>query len=228
MFENDQIIVVGAGPVGAITALRLAQLDVPVLLIEALAETPTSHRAATTHSSTLDLLDKVGIAEEIVKNGLKAQYFQYRYLDSNEVFAEFDFGLLQSETNHPYAVQLEQHKTVEIALSEAQKKSNFTFYREYLVTEIVNKAESVEVSVKLSDGNTRRISGKFLIGCDGGRSIVRKSQGINFPGFTWEERFLILASYFDYESLDNYRYRNYLAGANTWCSVFKIPGPEGF
>ena len=227
MSKDNKVIIVGAGPVGAITALRLVQLGVPVLLVEALSETPKSHRAATTHSSTLDLLDEVGISNKIIQSGLKAQYFQYRRLEDNEIFAEFDFGLLQNETNHPYAIQLEQHKTVEIALREAQKYSNFMFHREYIVHEVINKTDCVEINIKLPDGEIKKLSAKFLIGCDGGRSTVRKSQGIDFPGFTWEERFLILASYFDYESVDNYRYRNYIAGLDTWCSVFKIPGPEG-
>ena len=99
----------------------------------------------------------------------------------------------------------------------------------FLVPNISNAQETdcVEINIKLPDGEIKKLSAKFLIGCDGGRSTVRKSQGIDFPGFTWEERFLILASYFDYESVDNYRYRNYIAGLDTWCSVFKIPGPEG-
>ena len=227
MSSSEQVIVVGAGPVGSITALRLSQLGVPVVLLESLPNTPTGHRAATTHSSTLDLLDKVGLSSQILEAGLKAQYFQYRNLDNNEVFAEFDFSLLEDETNHPYAIQLEQHKTVEIALNEARKYSNFTLLREHIVSKVDNKEEMVEVTIDLPNNEVKKICGRFLIGCDGGKSYIRKSQGIDFPGFTWEERFLILASYFDYEKADNYRYRNYLSGKETWCSVFKIPGPKG-
>ena len=81
MSSSEQVIVVGAGPVGSITALRLSQLGVPVVLLESLPNTPTGHRAATTHSSTLDLLDKVGLSSQILEAGLKAQYFQYRNLN---------------------------------------------------------------------------------------------------------------------------------------------------
>ena len=92
MTDQDRVVVVGGGPVGMITALRLAQLDIPVVVLDAQAETPTAHRAATTHSSTLDLLDTVGITNTIIEQGLTARYFQYRYRTTNEVFAEFDFG----------------------------------------------------------------------------------------------------------------------------------------
>lgn len=227
MAEQDRVLVVGGGPVGMITALRLAQLDIPVVVFDALAVTPTAHRAATTHSSTLDLLDSVGIADTVINQGLTARYFQYRYLQTNEIFAEFDFGRLAAETSHPYAVQLEQHKTVAIALEAAKKFPHFEFHREHNVLDVVNATDYVEVKTQTPDGDERRWRGRYVLGCDGGRSTVRKSQDIGFPGFTWEERFIIVASYFDYEKADNYRYRNYLADPDMWCSVFKIPGPDG-
>ncbi len=226
MTDQDRVIVVGGGPVGMITALRLAQLDIPVVVLDAEAETPTAHRAATTHSSTLDLLDTVGITDEIIKQGLTARYFQYRYRTTNEVFAEFDFGRLADESNHPYAVQLEQHKTVAIALEAAQKFPHFQFHREHTVTDVINDDDKAGVVTETPDGEKQTWMARYVIGCDGGRSTVRKSQGIDFPGFTWEERFIIVASYFDYEAADNYRYRNYLADPDMWCSVFKIPGPD--
>ena len=226
MSEQDRVLIAGGGPVGMITALRLVQMDIPVVVFDALAETPTTHRAATTHSSTLDLLDTVGLADTVIERGLIARYFQYRYRKTNEAFAEFDFGRLEGETNHPYAVQLEQHKTVDIALEAARKFPHFQFHREHEVTEVVNGDDHVEITVQTPDGEKQSWRGRYLIGCDGGRSIVRKSQGIGYPGFTWEERFIIVASYFDYEEADNYRYRNYLADPDMWCSVFKIPGPE--
>ncbi len=226
MSEQDRVLVVGGGPVGMITALRLAQLEIPAVVFDALAETPTAHRAATTHSSTLDLLDTVGIADTVIDRGLTARYFQYRYRQTNEIFAEFDFGRLEGESNHPYAVQLEQHKTVAIALEAAEKFPHFQFHREHNVLDVTNAADHVEVTTRTPDGDERRWRGRYLMGCDGGRSTVRKSQDIDFPGFTWEERFIIVASYFDYEEADNYRYRNYLADPDMWCSVFKIPGPD--
>ncbi|MEQ8508196.1 MAG: FAD-dependent monooxygenase [Rhodospirillaceae bacterium] len=224
--DQNRIIIVGGGPVGMITALRLAQLDIPVVVLDALAETPTAHRAATTHSSTLDLLDTVGLTDEIIAQGLTARYFQYRYRTTNEVFAEFDFGRLADESNHPYAVQLEQHKTVAIALAAAEKFPHFSFHREHEVVEVINTEDHAGVVTQTPDGARQAWNSRYVIGCDGGRSTVRKSQDINFPGFTWEERFIIVASYFDYEVADHYRYRNYLADPEQWCSVFKIPGPD--
>jgi len=223
---SNPILVVGAGPVGCITALALAQKGIPVVQVEALAETPTAHRAATTHSSTLDLLDSIGMTDTVIAQGLKARYFQYRHRETNEIFAEFDFGRLEGETNHPYAVQLEQHKTVAIALDMLKAYPHHTLHREHKVVSIVQHADHVDVVSETPDGAKHDWKAAYVIGCDGGRSFVRKSQEIDFPGFTWEERFLIVATLFDFEKADNYRYRNYIADPKLWCSVFKIPGPD--
>ncbi|MSO97578.1 MAG: hypothetical protein EXR11_05080 [Rhodospirillaceae bacterium] len=227
MTKSNCVIIAGAGPVGSITALALSRQGIPVLQFETDKETPTAHRAATTHSSTLDLLDSVGMTPVIIEQGLKAQYFQYRYRETNEVFAEFDFGRLVGETNHPYAVQLEQHKTVAIAQDMLKAFPDFALRREHKIVAIDNGADQVRVVTETPDGARQDWSGRYVIGCDGGRSFVRKSQEIDFPGFTWEERFIIVATLFDFEKADNYRYRNYIADSEQWCSVFKIPGPDG-
>jgi 3-(3-hydroxy-phenyl)propionate hydroxylase len=227
MSTNNCILIAGAGPVGSITALALAQQGIPVIQFDAEKETPTAHRAATTHSSTLDLLDGIGMTRAVLEQGLKAQVFQYRYRETNEIFAEFDFGRLQGETNHPYAVQLEQHKTVAIAQDMLRAYPHFALHREHRVVEVVNASDHVHIVTETPDGAKHDWQGRYLIGCDGGRSFVRKSQGIDFPGFTWEERFIIVATLFDFEAADNYRYRNYIADPTQWCSVFKIPGPDG-
>jgi 3-(3-hydroxy-phenyl)propionate hydroxylase len=227
MNHPDCIIVVGAGPVGSITSLALAQGGIPVVQFEALKDTPTEHRAATTHASTLDLLETIGMTSAIVTQGLKARYFQYRYRETNEVFAEFDFGRLADETAHPYAIQLEQHKTAAIAQEMLRPYPHFSLLREHRVVAVENGADQVSVTTETPDGARQSWRARYVIGCDGGRSFVRKSQDIDFPGFTWEERFMIVATLFDFEAADNYRYRNYIADPKQWCSVFKIPGPDG-
>jgi 3-(3-hydroxy-phenyl)propionate hydroxylase len=223
----DGVLVLGAGPVGSITALALAQAGIPVAVFDALAETPTEHRAATTHASTLDALDGVGLTDEILAQGLVARYFQYRHRRTNEVFAEFDFGRLAGETAHPYAVQLEQHKTVAIALDRARAFPHVVLRREHRGVELAQDAGGVRLVTETPDGGRHDWRGRYLIACDGGRSFARKSCGIDFPGFTWEERFMIVATLFDFEAADRFRYRNYIADTERWSSVFKIPGPDG-
>ena len=71
--------------------------------------------------------------------------------------------------------------------------------------------------------------GGYLIGADGGRSIVRKQSEIPFDGFTWPERFIVLTTPYDFEAERGYCYRSYFADPGAWCNCFKVSadGPPG-
>ena len=64
-----------------------------------------------------------------------------------------------------------------------------------------------------------------MIGCDGGRSQVRKSMNVDFSGFTYEERFLILSTRYDFAPF-GYALTNYIADPDEWCALFKVPGHD--
>ena len=72
-------------------------------------------------------------------------------------------------------------------------------------------------------------SGAYLIGADGGRSVVRKQSDIAFDGFTWPERFIVLTTPFNFEASRGLCFRNYFADPDEWCNCFKVSadGPPG-
>jgi 3-(3-hydroxy-phenyl)propionate hydroxylase len=80
-----------------------------------------------------------------------------------------------------------------------------------------------------STETTSKHAGEYLIGADGGRSIVRKRSEIPFEGFTWPERFIVLTTPFDFETHRGYSYRSYFAEPGAWCNCFKVSadGPPG-
>jgi 3-(3-hydroxy-phenyl)propionate hydroxylase len=86
----------------------------------------------------------------------------------------------------------------------------------------------VSVTVRTPDGEYAR-TGAYLIGADGGRSAVRKQSGIAFDGFTWEERFIVLTTPFDFAAERGFCYRSYIADPDEWCNCFKVAanGPPG-
>ena len=65
-----------------------------------------------------------------------------------------------------------------------------------------------------------------MVGCDGGRSQIRKSMGVGFDGFTYEERFLVLSTRFDFGAA-GYAWTNYIADPDQWCALFRVPGEDG-
>jgi 3-(3-hydroxy-phenyl)propionate hydroxylase len=226
MAQEDRVLIAGGGPIGTVTGLRLAQQGIPVTVFDRLPEPATDHRAATLQPSTLDLFEDLGLTGEILRQGLPSPIFQWRDRVTNEVVAEFDYGVLAKESKHPYVIQLEQHRTVYIALAAAAKIPEFTLVRPAEVVAVRQDADFVEASVRREDGSVEVHRGRYLIGCDGGSSIVRRSIGVSFEGFTWPERFSIIAVPFDFEAAMGFRFRSYCAHPDRWVALIKVPGDD--
>jgi 3-(3-hydroxy-phenyl)propionate hydroxylase len=96
------------------------------------------------------------------------------------------------------------------------------------VTDVTQTDGSVAVDVCGPDG-IKSHAGSYLIGADGGRSVVRKHCDIPFDGFTWPERFIVLTTPYDFEAGRGYCYRSYFADPGAWCNCFKVSadGPPG-
>ncbi len=226
MSDIDRVLIAGGGPIGTVTGLRLARYGIPVTVFDRLPKPAEDHRAATLQPSTLDLFEDLGLTEGILRQGLPSPVFQWRDRVTQEVVAEFDYSVLAKESAHPYVIQLEQHRTVYVALDAAAKVPEFTMVRPAEVVAVSQETDFVEATVQMEDGSTEIHRGRYLIGCDGGRSVVRKSIGVSFEGFTWPERFNIIGVPFDFGAAMGFRLRNYCAHPDRWVSLMKVPGED--
>jgi 3-(3-hydroxy-phenyl)propionate hydroxylase len=226
MAKIDRVLIAGGGPIGSVAGLRLAQQGIPVTVFDRLDRPAEDHRAATLQPSTLDLFKLLGLTDEILRQGLRSPIFQWRDRVTQEVVAEFDYGVLSDESGHPYVIQLEQHRTVHVVLTAAKNVTEFTMVRPAEIISVRQEADFVEAEVRMEDGSIELHRGRYLIGCDGGRSIVRKAIGVSFEGFTWPERFNIIAVPFDFETAMGFRLRNYCAHPDRWVSLMKVPGED--
>ena len=113
MTKTPKVIIVGAGPVGLVTALRLVRAGFEVTVLEQASELHAEPRASTFHCSTLDLLDTMGLAAPLIARGREAPQWQYRMFETGEA-AVFDMSVLEGETRFPFRLQAEQFKLVEL------------------------------------------------------------------------------------------------------------------
>lgn len=220
-------IVVGGGPVGACMGLALARRGIRVTLLEQAAHLPADPRAATLQPPTLDMLHALGVGHTVVGRGLMAPQFQFRDRESDEIVAVFDYGRLQGETAFPFALQCEQFKVADTLIAALRKEPAASVRLGTRLTGFRQTATGVSVAVE-HDGGTEGLSADYLIGCDGGRSVVRKALGVSFDGFTYPERFLVLTTPHDFLTR-GYVVRNYVLDPTQWCALFKVPdkGPPG-
>ena len=219
-------MIAGGGPVGCITALALARQGIPVHVFEAEARVNDSPRAATTHAATLEMLAELGLVDEVIRRGLIEPKFRIWDRASRELIVEFDFGVLADDTRFPYVVQCEQHKLANMAIERLSSFAHATVDFSARVTALQQLDDRVEAVVEGAAG-TRRISGSYLIGADGGRSTVRKALGIEFEGYTHPERFLVLTTTFSFDAEHAQCSRNYFSDPDEWCALFKVTGDDG-
>ena len=118
-------------------------------------------------------------------------------------------------------VQTEQHKLVRMGLDRLARMDNVTVVLGARVTSVLQEDSQAEIST--ADGAYKA---DYVIGCDGGRSTVRKSLGIEFEGFTWPERFLVITTPFDFAGALGCCFRNYMAGPDEWTNLFKVAGDD--
>ena len=223
------VLISGGGPVGLLCALLLGRAGIPVRVFDANPCLQDDPRAATTHPATLDVLDQVpGLVDDMARVGLVTPIFQFWDRPANTKIAEFDHAVLKDDTQHPFVIQCEQFKTAKLLLARLEKLPNVEVMFNHNVIDVAQDAGSVTVKVATPTGDATH-TGAYLIGADGGRSTARKQAGIAFEGFTYEERFLVLTTPFDFAANRGYCERTYIADPEEWCNCFKVSadGPPG-
>ncbi|MEZ4321793.1 MAG: FAD-dependent monooxygenase [Myxococcota bacterium] len=166
---DPSVVIAGAGPTGLMLAAELALAGVPVQIVERRAtQALDGSRAGGLHARSLEVLDQRGIAERFVEAGTRHPAVAYSgaFLDITDL-----------PTRFPYVLALWQ-AVFEPMLAEHVEAIGVPIRRACDVVGFTQDASGVDVA--LSDGGTLRAA--YLVGCDGGRSLVRKLAGIGFPG----------------------------------------------
>lgn len=219
--QRRNVIVVGAGPVGTVAALACARFGHSVTLLEAQSRVDDSPRASTTQPPTLEILAELGLIDEYIRVGLVARTFQFWDRPSLELIAEFDFDRLKGETAYPFVVQTEQHKLANMAIDRLRDRRNAEVRLSEKVTDIAQDESQVKVKTSSSE-----LLADYVIAADGGRSTVRKALDIEFEGYTWPERFLVITTKFDFQAALGCCLRNYMADPEEWTNLFKVAGDD--
>jgi 2-polyprenyl-6-methoxyphenol hydroxylase-like FAD-dependent oxidoreductase len=166
---DADVLIAGAGPTGLMLAGELALAGVDVAIVERRASQDLAgSRSGGLHSRTIEIFDQRGIADRFLAEGQKAQVTG---------FAGVKFDISDFPTRHPYGLGLWQTH-IERILAGWVDELKVPIYRGIEVTGFAQ--DDTGVDVELSNGQSVRAA--YLVGCDGGRSLVRKAAGIDFPG----------------------------------------------
>ncbi|MGZ3457579.1 MAG: FAD-dependent monooxygenase [Archangium sp.] len=178
-------LVVGAGPTGLTMASELARHGLSCRLVEQLEAPSLLSRALAVQARTLELFDDFGIADLAVERGRKVEAFNIVGAGGTRARVPMQaFSWL--ETRFPYILMLPQDAT-EALLTEYLGSFGVKAERGLALEDFQQDADGVEATLKRANGQVERVRARWLLGCDGARSRVRKSAGIPFEGETYED-----------------------------------------
>ncbi|MDN3271112.1 FAD-dependent monooxygenase [Streptomyces sp. MA15] len=169
---DADVVIAGAGPTGLMLACELRLAGADVVVVERLAGRTGESRAGGIHSRTLEVLDQRGVLDRFLAEGQlqPVGHFSGLYVDFDE-----------SESRHPYPLMILQ-SAIERLLEEWATELGVRIRWSAPVNGVRQDADGVTVGLDTQEAASATLRARYLVGCDGGRSTVRKLAGIGFPG----------------------------------------------
>jgi 2-polyprenyl-6-methoxyphenol hydroxylase-like FAD-dependent oxidoreductase len=171
--DRTDVLVVGAGPVGLAVAASVAGHGHDVAVVEREAAGAHTSRAAVVHARTLEMLERIGVAERLTELGIQARQFSIRDGDRELVSVLFD----RLPTRYPYTLMIPQNVTEDVLLDRV-KELGGSVYRPYLATGVSETEDGADVT--FDGGET--VSAKYVIAADGMNSKIRDGAGLGHNG----------------------------------------------
>lgn len=214
------VLVVGAGPVGFSTALGLARAGIKVTVIEAEEKINGSPRAMVYFPVTLEFLEKLGMIEDAHEVGVRNDVLQIIYRHTGETI-KLTPAVIKNDTKYPYQLHFGQDVLAAIVHKRLRTMPGTEVRFHTRLTGIAQDATGVTASVSTAKGR-QELRCDWLVGCDGGRSGVRKALNLSFEGHTWLERFVANNIYFDEFEQHGFRYANFYCDPVRWAVIALI------
>lgn len=222
-FEKP-VVIVGGGPIGLVTALGLAHHGVPVIVLEEDSNLSLDTKAGTILTRTLEVLDRFDALEPVLKASVRIDEIGETDRSSDVPQKSILTALIAEETRFPFVINIPQHHLEPVLRKSLEEAAPGALNMNHRVTNFEQHADGVTVEVDTPDG-PKTIEGSYLLGCDGGRSMVRDLLGVSVDGKTLEERYMLidLEADLDIASPRDYPYLSYFGDSNEWMILVRQP-----
>jgi 2-polyprenyl-6-methoxyphenol hydroxylase-like FAD-dependent oxidoreductase len=178
MNTTDEVLVVGAGPVGLTTACQLARYGVPVRVVDSLEQPTTESRAVGVHARSLEMLAALGVLPQLESRGRRIDALEM--LDGRTGATRARIDVTGIPSRHPYVLDVPQPDT-EAVLAERAAELGIVVERGVALTALTQDADGVDVTLRSPNGKqTTRVS--WVVGADGGHSTTRTLAGTKLEG----------------------------------------------
>jgi 2-polyprenyl-6-methoxyphenol hydroxylase-like FAD-dependent oxidoreductase len=186
---KTDVIIIGAGPTGLALACQLIRYGIDFVILDKKATTTPHSKAIGVQARTLEIYEQIGIADELISQGALAE--RARLVESGGVRGEVDLSDIgEGMSPYPFLLLLEQGKHEKILYDFIRANEKDVLWNTGLESFTQNE-NGVTANVKNENGETNQIEAKFLVGCDGAKSVVRHTLGMTFEGSTFERLFYV-------------------------------------
>ncbi len=218
MSSRNDVVVVGAGPVGLLTALGLAQAGLAVTVIDAEPQIIDSPRAAVYFPTTIRILDRLGLLADTLAIAYLSESFCFHLLAAREVARIA--STFPPDSPYPYNVHLGQHLLAQLILNHLSALPNALMrWRTRLVA--LEQDDSGASLIVESPQGREELRALWVVGADGARSAVRHLLALPFEGHTWPERFVATNVQYDFER-HGFEPANMIADPINWAVVARL------
>jgi 2-polyprenyl-6-methoxyphenol hydroxylase-like FAD-dependent oxidoreductase len=181
-------VVVGAGPTGLVIARELAARGIKVRLIDKLAKPSLKSRALVVHARSLELFQKMNLAQEFLDNGRRTIGIRI-FVEGRPAAAVKFIDIGTDDTPYPYVLMISQAET-EAILTKELLRLGVSIERPVALAGFTQDSAGVTVTLQHGDA-VERVRCRYLIGCDGAHSLVRHELGLRFTGAPYDQEFLL-------------------------------------
>ncbi|KUJ17328.1 uncharacterized protein LY89DRAFT_51241 [Mollisia scopiformis] len=186
---NVDVLIVGAGPSGLMLSLELAAQKISFRIVDSTSIRSDKSRALVLHPRTLELLNRHGIAQDFIDRGVLNM--MVRIFANQKFVFENDFGTVSFPDTMYHGPLMISQADIESILDELLLKQGVKVERPVTAEEILQDENGVTAILRNQDGSKEIIRCKYVVGCDGPHSVVRKSAGLKFEGAAYPQDFIL-------------------------------------
>jgi 2-polyprenyl-6-methoxyphenol hydroxylase-like FAD-dependent oxidoreductase len=197
MNQTTDVLISGAGPTGLSLACQLIRYGIVFVILDKKEGVTPFSKAIGVQARTLEIYEQLDLAQRAVEEGTIAG--KGRLLAEGEVRAEIDFSQIgKGFSAYPFVLMLEQSKNERLLYEYLQAHGHSVLWDTELI-DLTQSDANVTARIKTATGETQTIEAKYLAGCDGPRSLVRHSLGLEFSGSTFERMFYVADAQVDWQ-----------------------------
>jgi 3-(3-hydroxy-phenyl)propionate hydroxylase len=222
--ERRPVVIVGAGPIGLMTALGLARYGVEVVVFEEDAQLSLDTKAGTILTRTLEVLHRYGGLTEVLAASLRIDEIGDIDRETNRASKSVLTGALTEDTRYPFVINIPQHELEPVLEQVLAEKAPGALHLNHRVLGFEQHDDHVTVQVEGPEG-PRVVEASHLLACDGGRSQTREQLGISVQGHTLPDRYMLVDVKADLDVADprDYPYLAYFGDPQEWMILVRQP-----